>query len=316
MNNLDRYVKEKKEELIEKNISNELEIIKYIYLDLGKNFSFNDEFIPFGNSKTKSNLYKYKSRNINDLNKCMEDKKVICKSLSYILEYVLKRFDVDIQTITDPIDDNKYPHVFNIINLKDGRKFCVDLQDDINNIQTHSFTSNFGLESIYDRDLVINKKEQEIIDKKLGYIDDNNYYSDDYLYLLHSIADSIDSFKEKVEFILENIDITTTKEMGYMDRQWHHKNILESFFNKEEFDYHCNLGKIKMFDCYKEINGKRKYINFITVRDNNEVYIYVYNENESKYSEIKRENWFNCLEHGMIVHGKTKQKIRNMYAKQ
>ena len=69
MNNLDRYVKEKKKELLDRNITDELEIIRYIYLDLGKRFSFNEKFIPFGNSKSKQNLYKYHSRNIYDLNK-------------------------------------------------------------------------------------------------------------------------------------------------------------------------------------------------------------------------------------------------------
>lgn len=302
MNNLDRYVEEKKIELKEKSITNELEIIRYIYLDLGKRFSFDERFIPFGNSKTKQRIYKFQSRNINDLNECMNNRKIICKSLSYILEYILSRFDINIQTIVDNCEHINCPHVYNFIKCKDGRKFCLDLQEDINNIQTHSFTSNFGFESPFSNKFIINRKEQESLDRKLGYIDDNNYYFDDYLYLLHSITDGIDDFKEKVEFILENMDIIDTSNMGYTDRQWHHRNVLESFFNTKEFDYQTNSGKIRMYDCYKDINGVRKYYNFILVMDKNDVEIYSYNKNENKYKRIDKENYINCMINGLKVH--------------
>ena len=249
MNNLDKYVEEIKDELKIRNIEDELEIIKFVYLDLGKNFSFDIDYLPFGNNKTRNNIYKYHCRNIDDLNKCMDNKLVICKSVSYILEYVLSNFGINIKTLKDELDTRKTPHVFNLIKTSDGRKFCVDLQKDMYNIQTHSFTSNFGLKSIYNTQLAINRSEQEKIDRKLGYITKDNYYSDDYLYLLHSIADSIDDFKTKAEFIIENIDIYPTKKMGYMDRQWHHVDVLKEFFNSKEFDYEYNSGKIKIYDC-------------------------------------------------------------------
>ena len=310
MNNLDKYIKEKKIELEQKNITDELEIIKYIYIDLGNRLSFDHNFIPFGNSKSREKIYKYNSRNIVDLDKCMNKNTAICKSLSYILEYVLKDFDVDIKAITDPIDNTKYPHVFNLIHLKDGRKFCIDLQEDINNIQTHSFTNNFGLESIYSPVLLINKEEQEKIDRKIGYISDNSYYADDYLYLLHTIADGIDNIFEKAKFILENIDLNSTEKMGYIDRQWHHKKVLEEFFNEKEFEYEHNSGKIRIYDCYKEINGEKRYISFVTVTEKKKTEIYVYNEKESKYSEIDIEHWFNCINNGVQVNGKLVRGVR------
>ncbi len=313
MNNLDKYVIEKKVLLKENNITDELEIIKYIYIDLGNRLSFDNRFIPFGNSKSREKIYKYSSRNIIDLDNCMHTNTAICKSLSYILEYILTKFNISIKTIIDPLDNSKYPHVFNQINLKDGRKFCVDLQEDINNIQTHSFTSNFGLKTIYSPVLLINKKEQEQIDRKIGYISNNNYYSDEYLYLLHHIADNIEDFREKAKFILENIDAVETNKMGYIDRQWHHKNILENFFTKQEFDYDTNLGKIKIFDCYKDTLNGRKYYNFMTVRDKNKTDIYVYNEKKSKYVKMEHENYYNAIQNGLTIHGKTIQKTIKIY---
>ena len=85
MNQLDKYVEKVKEELTEKNIENEIEMITYIYLDLGKIFSFDPGFIPFGNSRVKQNIYKYHCHHITDLEKCRDTIKAICKSLSYIL---------------------------------------------------------------------------------------------------------------------------------------------------------------------------------------------------------------------------------------
>jgi len=316
MNNLDKYIIEKKEELLNKKITNELEIIKYIYIDLGKRFSFNEKFIPFGNSKFKQNLYKYHSKNISDLNECMDTNIVICKSLSYILEYVFKSFNIDIQTIIDSLDHISCPHVYNFIKISDGRKFCVDLQEDINAIQTHSFTNSFGFESPFSNKLIVTRKEQEIIDRKLGYITNDNYYSDDYLYLLHSISDGIEDFREKVKFILENIDYSNTDKMGYIDRQWHHKNVLEKFFNQKEFDYQSNSGKIRIYDGFIDVDSERKYINFILVMDKGEIDIYIYDENNSNYLKIDVEEYFNYLNNGLKIHNSKLPYIKRKNSKE
>ncbi len=68
--------------------------------------------------------------------------------------------------------------------------------------------------------------EMEQMDRKLGYIDDENYYSDDYLYLLKSDIGYFTDFAEKVKFVLENIDVHENKDMQYYERKWHHKEIM------------------------------------------------------------------------------------------
>lgn len=246
MNNLDKYVEKIKRYIAEHPEMTETEIIRYVYLDLGKRFYFNEKFTPFGSSKSKQNLYKYHSRNIIDLEECMETNVVICKSVSYILEYILRNLGVSVYTEIDKNDIRKCPHVYNRIVEKDGTAYFVDLQEDMYNIQTHSFTRNFGIDSIYKMNCVISRFEQEQMDKKNGYISERNYYSDDYLYLLHSVADLIDDFDEKIKFILENIDICECEDIGYTDRQWHHKRILEEFFGKKEFNYNAGNGKIRI----------------------------------------------------------------------
>ena len=88
---------------------------------------------------------------------------------------------------------------------------------------------------------------------------------------------------------------------------------MEEFFNTKEFEYEQNTGKIKMYDCFKEINGKKKYYSFIMVNHKNETDIYVYNEKDSKYSLMHTENCVNCIENGMQMNSKIVRGIRKKY---
>lgn len=302
MNNLDKYVEQMKKHITEHPEMTETEIIRYVYLDLGKRFSFNQNFTPFGSSKQKQNLYKYHSQSIVDLEECMETNIVICKSVSYILEYVLKRLGINIIIEVEKNDMRKCPHMYNRIIEKDGTEYVVDLQEDMYNIQTHSFTRNFGIDSIYTMNYVISRFEQEQMDKRNGYISEGNYYSDDYLYLLHSIADLIEDFDVKSKFILENIDICNNPNIGYTDRQWHHKRILEEFFDKIDFNYNGENGKIRIIDCYKDIDKKRHYLNCVSVQTKSGTRIYVYNKKEFKYCEMDIINFAIAVNNGLVLH--------------
>lgn len=101
MGYLDEYILEVKKYIAIHPDITELELIRYVYLNLGKRLSFNERFLPFGNSKTRQNMYKYHSQFKNDLEECLKSAKIICKSSSYILEYILRSFKVDIKTLVD-----------------------------------------------------------------------------------------------------------------------------------------------------------------------------------------------------------------------
>ena len=302
MGYLDGYILEVKKYVEIHSDITELELIRYVYLTLGLRLSFDEKFLPFGNSKTRQNMYKYHCQSKLDLEECMKTNKVICKSCAHILEYVLKQFDVDIKTVVDEDDTRKCPHVYNVIKQKDGRTYVVDLQEDLYNIQSHYFTRNFGIDSIKEMNPVISRLELEQIDRKLGLLFDSRYYADEYLYLIKLIADSISDFKEKTQFILENIDVYPLDNMGYTDIEWHHKTILEYFFNKNDFDYQKSTGKIRIIDCYKDINGIRKYILCISVQNGQETDIYLYNRKQSRYCKLDINNFAKALKNGLIMH--------------
>lgn len=302
MSNLEKYIEQVREYQKQHPDISENELIRHVYLDLGKRFSFNERFLPFGNSRKRQNLYRYHSRNLVDLEECMETNIVICKSVSYILEYILKSVGVNIKTVIDPRDKRKCPHMYNIITPIDGEPYIVDLQEDMYNIQSHSFTKNFGLSVKDGKTYVISRFEQEQMDRKNGYITEENYYSDDYLYLLKYDANFIEDFDKKVQFILENIDIYDNPNMKYTDRQWHHKTILEQFFSGKEFDYKSKNSKIKMINCYKDVEGKRHYVNCISVNTKNGTEIYIYNKNEYRYYQMDLRSFAKAVQNGLVIH--------------
>lgn len=315
MDTLDKYIFQLKKKIKKIPSITEAELIRYVYLDLGSLLSFDENFRPFGNSKTRQNLYKYHCQSKKDLDECMKKNKAICKSISHILEYVLKQLGTNIITVVDQNDIRKCPHVFNIIKQKNGLTYVVDLQEDIPNIQSHYFTKNFGIDSIHNMQYIISRFELEKIDKKIGYID-NNYYADEYLYLLQLGVNLIDDFGEKVKFVLENIDVFDTKNMGYIDMQWHHKDILEYLFSKKDFNYEQATGRIKMIDCYKDINGMRNYINGISVQTTDKTEIYLYNKIQSRYVKLDIENFAKAVNNGLVIHNSSVPGLGKVLKKQ
>ena len=285
MSKLQEYVEKIKQYVQQHPDMSELEIIRYVYLDLGKRFSFNLNFM-FGNSKTKKQIYS-DSKTLYDLDESMESNIIICKSLAYILKYVLKELGTNIIAVTCANDDKTCPHVYNVINLKSGRSFSVDLQNDLPNIQSHSFTTFFGLESEFESEKrVIPRFEIEQIDRKIGYISSENYYSDDYLYLLKSDIGYFESLPEKVKFVLENIDIHENKEMGYFERKRHHENMLKELFS------HREMADIHIIDCYQTNGEEKNYKNCIAVdKKKDGIDIYIYSTNECKYEAISLEQF-------------------------
>ena len=302
MSNLNKYI-EKIEQYIKENpnLSEEL-LIRYVYLDLAQRFSFNPQFKPFGNSKSRREIY-YRSGYIEELENCMESNLVICKSAARILEYVLKHFGVNIKTVVEEDDTRRCPHVYNTIIPKNGSEsYNVDLQEDMYRVQMHGFTTNYGTSTKDENILVISRFEQEQMDRKLGYIDSEHYYSDDYLYLLKSDVGYFENFEDKAKFIIENIEGFENPKMQYIDRQWYHVRILQNFFSRKEFNYDDNTGKIYIIDCYKKTDGENKYVNCVVIRTANETCIYVYNNKEGKYFPINITNFAKAVKNGLVIH--------------
>lgn len=292
MSNLSQYIDKIKEYKKQHPDISEEELIRYVYLDLGRRFSFDLNF-SFGNTKTKKKIYD-NSRNIENLENAMESNTIICTSVSYIVEYILKHFGVNIRTEIVSNSMSKCPHMYNIVTPKEGEEYIIDLQEDLENIQSHSFTPNYGLSTKNTEIPVISRFDIEQMDRKLGYIDDEHYYSDDYLYLLKSDIGYFTDFAEKVEFVLGNIDIHENKKIEYAERKWHHEKILKELFSKKE------LNKIHMIDCYEGNGEKRQYKNCIAVESAKGTDIYMYSVEENRYCKIAIQEFVEQVQNGLV----------------
>lgn len=292
MSNLSRYIEKIKEYENQNSDISEEKLIRYVYLDLGKRFSFDLNFF-YTNRKNKQRIYAH-SKNEEDLEKAMESSIVICKSVSYILEHILKNLGVNIRTVVAPNDTRKCPHMYNIVTPKDGEEYIIDLQEDMENIQSHSFTKNFGLSTKPKNMPVISRFTIEQMDRELGYIDDENYYSDDYLYLLKSDIGYFTDFAEKVQFVLENIDIHENPAIQYQERKWHHDKILKELFSAEE------LKRIHFIDCYQGDGEEREYKNCIAIERSKGTDIYMYAVEQNRYLKMTIQEFAKQVQNGLI----------------
>lgn len=261
----------------------EIEIAKYIYITLGKMKSY-DETYYFGNSKTQKKIYNLSQRSEHRINETMEKRKIICVSLSHLYVELLKKFNIKALTSIDG------DHVYVNIYLKDDRKIKTDLQLDLSNIQARMRTKYFGSKKPYEYELgfdEITNQENTIIDKNIGYIDDNKQYRDEDINNL-KIKCSEKTPKAAIETIINDESVNNLpQDMGYVDRGKYYINLFKICMPNSKFD---------LLYCYryskeeKDENGEKlkKYKMILGVYGkNNEVNTYTFSERENKFIGIK-----------------------------
>lgn len=295
MSSLEKYIEKVKKETKE---FNDIEKLRYVYLDLGKKFQFDLNF-TFGNSKNKKKIYEH-SQSEDDLNKSMDSNIGICKSISYIFECVIKELGINIKTIIDPRDDRKCPHMYNVVTTTDGNRYMFDLQEDMRFIQAHLRTKYFGILMKNNSQTIISRYDLEQIDKKLGYVTGDLYYTDEYLELIKMDMALFDNFEEKVQFVLENVEAYTDESMGYADRRWRMEDLLGNankpglLFSWEE------KKKIHIVDCYTQMDGKKEYEMCIAVDVSGGTDIYMFSKKENSFVKKTMEEFVELIENGLV----------------
>lgn len=296
MSTLEKYIEKVKQET--ENFS-DIEKLRYVYLDLGKKFQFDLNF-TFGNTKNKKKIYEH-SQSEDELNKSMDSNTGICKSISYIFEYVMKKLGINITTIVNPEDDRKCPHMYNIVTARDGNKYIFDLQEDMRFIKAHLRTRYFGMAIKNRKQTIISRFDLEQIDKKLGYVTGDLYYTNEYLELLKMDMSLFEDFGEKVQFVLENAEAYTDENMGYADRRWRMEDLIGNankpglLFSWEE------KRKIHIVDCYREKDGKKDYELCIAVDVSGGTDIYTFSEKENSFVKKTMEEFAELMENGLVT---------------
>jgi len=266
---------------------NELEKVRYVYIDLGKKMTFDLNF-AFGDEDMKEYIYKHCFYNLEDLNGFFKNKTIICKSLAFLLEYILKELDIKITSVNCE-EINGYNHVYNVITLKNNSVFAVDLQRDLENIQSHSKTKYFGM-NINNKGIIINDNVLKDIDINVGYIAQDNFYSDEFYYLMKPIVDSFSDLSSKLSFILNNTNpIDDYKKMHVSEARWYYLHNLLMYLNEKEND------KKIIFDLYYVEDKKVKYTFAFFVNDKHGKCIFLYNDNLKSFQILTVDEFKNKL---------------------
>ena len=293
MSNLEVYIEKIKKET---QGLNDIEKLRYIYIDLGKRFVFDLDF-SFGNTKSKQKIY-HKSGTLDGIEESLESNVIICKTVSKMYEYIMNSLGVDLKTIVDDSDSRKYPHVYNILKSEDGKTYIFDLQEDMRNIKAHLRTSYFGIQANDNSKTIISRWDLDQIDKKIGYVSKNIGYTDEYLDLIRINMNFISDFRQRVEFVLEELEAYSDEQMGYADRRWRMEDMLGNY-GRDGLLFSANESKkIHIIDCYKEINGKRIYKLGVLVDGKGGPDIYLFSEEKKRYEKKNLDEFVDFIRDG------------------
>ena len=289
MSTLTEYIDYLKDRISQKPNMDELSIIRFVYIDLGRKMDFDLNY-TFGNSKEKKEIYD-KHVTESELNKALETHTAICKSISFLMQRILREFDVNIKTEREDFGR----HMYNIVTLKDGRTMIIDLEDDLEYIQSGAKTRSFGI-TLDRKDKVIQEDELREIDiKKADYIKEG-YYVEDLVWMLKlAISDKNLPFEERLDFVLQNLDVyRDNRNVKYRERVRYHDRMLEELFNSKEY------GKIHLIDCIKKDGEEKKYQTCI-VTETKVPKVYFFSDEEYRYKEISMEELAEMINNGLIT---------------
>lgn len=290
----------------------EMEMARYMYIELGKRLSFNINYVS--DSDKKSEDVYWEPVNF----KKIECDKYICRQIAEIYAESLKRLGINAKRhyrifgeIIDKYFDATFRHAYTVIKLKDGRKFIADLVYDMPFVQGGMDTLYFGTVTENRDDIeLIDQKEVEEIDKKIGYSYPIDLNKTTYVYtnefyrmvrkemenpeLLKPYVDATYPENEREETLIRyKLDAVSryfnVSQMGYREGRMFLERILKEFLSEDEqkkitfsnlfTENACDrfFGETKMAKCftYTRDDGKNEY------------YLYVPGKNLERMSKEK-----------------------------
>lgn len=289
----------------------QLEKTRYIYLELGKIFSFNIELFYAPDDKTLQDIYD-KEITVNDIENGKYQNKVsiVCKQASEILCEVLNDNRIGVESYCTEIEKGQINHV-NVISKIGDKKICLGIIFDLKNIQKGFFTESFGQYNLILSDGekcdVLNDEEIKRIDMKLGYCKNGIYMNDIIEMLKKEMRDDnnvkkyivenypnikTDTLKEdtilhyKIDFIYKHIknNMLEKEKMDISEISDYYKYIFEEILTPNE-----NM-KRREYKFYYNDKGEKKYsmINELNL-DNKKVY-YIYDDEQRGFINISEED--------------------------
>lgn len=193
----------------------DLEKARYIYIELGKLFTFDENYL-YAPSKVQKRIYKMAVDDKVNFHELAERKRsrALCVSISQVYSSLLNSVGIPAQVYKEDYSD---PHVNTIISIN-NQKYIADLQRDLIYIHSHRNTRFFGASLLYKGD-DISKDLLKHVDYKIGYDTDNEIFiSKKIVELVIGLKDE-KSLTSKVNSILSSaLEIPNVSKMDYFER--------------------------------------------------------------------------------------------------
>lgn len=287
------YISELKENVAQKGNISELEIVRYIYINLGRKMNFDLNY-TFGNSREKTKIY----NDTEDLDSLFEKRTVICKSLAIMIRRILSEFGIS-SIVDSNSETEKNKHVFNIVKLSDGRYLKIDLEEDLEFIQTGSKTRFFKIiEKGSAEEFDIPEEELRQIDKTVAEYIPWGFYFDDVLGVLKFATKGM-STEEKLKNVLDNLDVyVRDRNIGYRDKIYYHNRMLQEVFTQKE------LNRVHQIDCYRKSGEEKEFVSCVVLdkrTKNDENIVYLYDDTEGRYRQITMEELALEVKGGLVM---------------
>ena len=273
---------------IENNIEykelNEISFIRKIYIEIGKNRTFDVRYY-FGNTATQKKIYKLAKKR-NGIEERIDDKEIICYSLARQCEYIFSKLGYNC-IVTN--ESQELEHVFNILTLKNGDKIKLDLQKDLEFIQTGRKTRNFGTS---DEEYFLLKElpyeEIKRADKIIGYTNEKGEYTDEIINKTISNLINLPLLKRTQKFLNNEDIINISKDMGYMQKYSFYYKMLSSLAENEIWK------KIFIFPCKRN----DECTNCIFIHDKEDK-AYLYSNKYNRFLSVELEKLSKLQEDGL-----------------
>lgn len=220
---------------------NDIEKARYIYIELGKYFSYDERYLTAETLDDKRLIF---DKDINNI----EDDKAICSTISKIYAKLLNEAGIKAETV---YKEGKFcGHMFTKISIGD-REYRADLIHDLLEIKKGFKTKNFMKNRDDEKDSLdfseIEDEELFEIDKKIGYCKNEMY-----------MEDVIQMLKEEMRLLKDDSSaeaIALKRELG-----------VEKLTDKELFEYKIDF--VRKYCVADNLNCTDKADYFQTILEN------------------------------------------------
>lgn len=263
----------------------ELSFIRKIYIEIGKNKTFDVRYY-FGNTATQKQIYRLAKKRTGVEDR-LNDREIICYSLARQCEYIFKKLGYSCTVTHEP---KELEHVFNILTLKNGDRIKLDLQSDLEFIQTGRRTRHFGTTD--DEYILLSEiLEDEIAraERNIGYTNENGEYTDEVINSVISNLSDLPLAERVTSFINDEDIIKISADMGYMQQYSFYYKMLTSLAENEIWK------KLYIFPCKM---SQEEYTSCIFIREQ-EPTVFLYSNKHNRFLNVDIEKIPDLQEEGL-----------------